>query len=152
MNRRKNASWALAAAALPLLLAGCATPGAPPVRAKPPVPAVVEDTGPFVPLDPVAKAAVSCPALQERELADGRLDVAADLTNQGKDPVRVQVQCAFRDAAGLPAGASAWQTLGLDPSATETVRFTSEGAAARQFSIRVRATSGEGPKRAPSPP
>jgi hypothetical protein len=143
MNRPGTASRALAAAALTLLLAGCATPVPP---------SAAEDTGPFIPLDRIARAAVGCAVLQERELADGRLDVAADLRNASANPVRVRVQCVFRDAAGAPAGAAPWQTLALGPFATETVRFTAGGARARQFSIRVRATSEEDPKRGPSPP
>jgi hypothetical protein len=145
MNRPGTAPRALAAAALTLLLAGCAAgPSA--------APSAAEDTGPFVPLDRIARAAVSCTAYQERELADGRLDVAADLRNEGGSPVRVRVQCVFRDAGGLPAGAAPWRTLALGAFATETVRFTAEDARARQFSIRVRETSEEGPKRGPSLP
>src|ERR1700677_2892731 len=64
----------------------------------------VENTVRFVALDAATEAVISCTGLQERTLADGRLEVVANLKNSDTKPDRVNVQCVFLDEQGLPVG------------------------------------------------
>jgi hypothetical protein len=120
------------------LLAGCGSapaPQAPQDSTK----FTVENTDRFVALDSPTEAAVSCTGLQERTLGDGRIEVVANLRNSDASGVKVQVQCVFLDAQGLPvADAVPWQTLSIAAGATEVVRFTAPGTSAVKYSIRVR--------------
>jgi uncharacterized protein YcfL len=99
----------------------------------------VENTVRFVALDAATEAVVSCTGLQERALADGRLEVVANLRNSDTKPVKVMVQCVFLDEQGLPVGPDApWRTLAISADSTEVMRFTAPILAARKYSIRVR--------------
>lgn len=99
----------------------------------------LENTERFVVLDPAAGAVVSCTGLQERTLADGRLEVVANVKNRGGQPVEVSIQCVFIDDVGAPVGSERpWRPLALAGDATEVVRFTSPSAAAKRYTIRVR--------------
>jgi uncharacterized protein YcfL len=128
----------LAACCALALLAACASvpaPQAPQDSTK----FTVENTVRFVALDAEAEAVVSCTGLQERTLADGRLEVVANLRNSGGKPVKILVQCVFLDEQGLPVGPEArWRTQSINASSTEVVRFTAPVLAARKYSIRVR--------------
>ncbi|HEY4989303.1 MAG TPA: YcfL family protein [Opitutaceae bacterium] len=128
----------LAALGALALLAGCGTapaPQAPQDSTK----FTVENTDRFVALDPATEAVISCTGLQERTLADGRIEVVANLRNSGTKAAKVQVQCVFLDAQGTPVGDSApWQSVSITESATEVVRFTAPGPSAIKYSIRVR--------------
>jgi uncharacterized protein YcfL len=116
-------------------LAGCAAAPSPQVTTK----FTVENTERFAVLDNATEAVVSCTGLQERTLEDGRLEVVANLKNSDSKPVRVQVQCEFLDAEGVPLGAAAsWQALVLGGDSTEVVRFTAASLNARRYAIRVR--------------
>ncbi len=99
----------------------------------------LENTERFVALDPAAGAVVSCTGLQERTLADGRLEVVANVKNRGGQPVEVRIQCVFIDDEGAPVGIEGpWRTLALGGDATEVVRFTAPSSAAKRYTIRVR--------------
>jgi uncharacterized protein YcfL len=121
-----------------LLLAGCVTepgPFAPLDTTK----FTLENTDRFVLLDKPAQYSVTCTGLQERPLADGRLEVVANVKNRESRRIEVQINCVFKDEQGFSAGdETPWQTLILSENATEAVRFTSMNAQARKYTIRVR--------------
>jgi uncharacterized protein YcfL len=120
------------------LLAGCESvpaPQAPQDTTK----FTVGNTVRFAALDSATEAVISCTGLQERALADGRLEVVANLRNSGASPVKVLVQCVFLGEAGLPVGAEPrWQALAIAADSTEVMRFTAPDLSARKYSIRVR--------------
>ena len=119
-------------------LAGCATqPG--PLPPQDTTKYTLESTEKFVLMDEATQTSVTCTGLQERTLADGRLEVVANLRNSGGKPVKILVQCVFLDEQGLPVGPEArWRTQSINASSTEVVRFTAPVLAARKYSIRVR--------------
>jgi len=99
----------------------------------------LENTERFVLLDQPTQYSVTCTGLQERQLADGRLEVVANVKNRESRRIHVQVQCVFKDEQGFSTGdESATQTLMLDENATEAVRFTALNSIARKYTIRVR--------------
>jgi hypothetical protein len=99
----------------------------------------LEDTDRFVLLDRPPSYAVTCTGLQERPLADGRLEVTANVKNREARRVQVQINCVFRDEQGLATGdETPWQTLSLSENSTEAVRFTAMNAAGRKYTVRVR--------------
>jgi uncharacterized protein YcfL len=135
MNSRLACGGLIAAA---LLLAGCATA---PVTQAPLDSAkyTVENTEKFVVLDSATDAAVSCTGLQERTLADGRLDVVADVKNREDSQVQVQIQCVFKSDQGFSVGdETPWQSVTLAQFSTETVHFTAFNPDATRYTIRVR--------------
>ena len=125
---------ALAAATL---LAGCASRDSAPQESTK---YTVENTDKFEVLDdggPVIY--VSCTGLQEHRLADGRLEVVANIRNRENRALRVQVSCVFRDAQGFSTtDETAFQTVKLAPSATEVLNFRSTNALAQKYTIRLR--------------
>ena len=126
----------LAAAAV---LGGCVTAPAPKSLPPGPSPLAVASDQPFLAVDEAARNSVTCAALAERILADGRLEVLASLRNAAGRDFPAEVQCLFKDGQGALIGeATPWQKLALADRATETVRFISKGGAARRFTIAVR--------------
>ncbi len=136
MRHPRNLLCLLALAAAGL--AGCRTssgPFAPLDSTK----YTIESTDKFVALDETAQKNVSCTGLQERVLADGRLEVVANVRNRETRPFVVQVNCIFKDDQGAPIGdETPFRNLALPGSSTETVTFTSANNLARQYTIRVR--------------
>jgi hypothetical protein len=99
----------------------------------------LEDTDRFVQLDRTTPYSVTCTGLQERPLADGRLEVTANVKNREARRIQVQINCVFRDEQGLATGdETPWQTLSLSENSTEAVRFTAMNATARKYTVRVR--------------
>lgn len=97
------------------------------------------NTDKFVLLDEPSQQAIACTGLQERALADGRLEIVANLKNRDAKPIAVQASCVFKDNQGLATGIeSPWQTVQLSENATEAVRFTAVSAAAKKYTIQVR--------------
>ena len=137
MNTRQTKS-AIAALCAMAALCGCgtlSTPEAPQDTNK----FTVGNTERFVAMDPATEAAVTCTGLQERTLADGRLEVVANVKNRGSQPVRLSIACAFADEKGLPVGGEpAWGPLAIAGDGTEVVTFTATGASARRYQIWVR--------------
>ena len=120
------------------LVAGCAvTPG--PYPALDTTKFTLENTEKFVLLDPGAQYSVTCTGLQERMLADGRMEVVANVKNRENRRVQVQVNCVFKDDQGFSTGdETPFQTLILTENATEAVRFTAMNLNARKYTVRVR--------------
>jgi uncharacterized protein YcfL len=99
----------------------------------------LENTDRFVLLDQAAQNSVTCTGLQEVPLSDGRLEVVANVKNRENRRIQVQVNCVFKDAQGFPtADETPWQNLILSEYATEAVRFTAMGPAAKKYTVRVR--------------
>lgn len=117
------------------VLAGCATP---PAKPPPPAPSQLRATDRFAALDAACQAAVGCTASLGHALADGRLDVLANLSNRLAAAESVFVQCRFWDRDGAPAGEpTPWQTVKLAAGATETVHFTAADPKAAGYTVVV---------------
>lgn len=120
------------------LSAGCATqpgPFAPADTTK----FTLENTEKFVLLDKPAQNSVTCTGLQERPLADGRLEVVANVKNRESRRIQVQINCVFKDEQGFSTGdETPWQTLILSENSTEAVRFTAMNPQAKRYTVRVR--------------
>lgn len=128
---------ATSAAALALTL-GCATePG--PYRPVDTTKYTLENTDKFVLLDKPAQHSVTCTGIQEQLLADGRLEVLANIKNRESRRIEVQANCVFKNEQGFPTGdESPWQTVILSENATEAVRFTAMNPSAKKYTVRVR--------------
>ena len=135
MNTKTLALLATVALAL---FAGCATePG--PFTPQDTTKYTVENTEKFVLLDKPTQVSVTCTGLQERLLADGRLEVVANVKNREARRIQVQIQCVFKDEQRVSTGdETAWQTLILAENSTEAVRFTATNPQAKTYEIRVR--------------
>lgn len=128
----------LAASAALALFAGCvAEPG--PFPALDTTKFTLENTDRFVALDQAVQHSVTCTGLQEIPLADGRLEVVANVKNRENRRVQVQISCVFKDEQGFSTGdETPFQNLILSENATEAVRFTAMNALAKKYTIRVR--------------
>ena len=99
----------------------------------------LENTDRFVLLDQPAQNSVTCTGLQEIPLADGRLEVVANVKNRENRRIQVQINCVFKDAQGFATGdETPWQTLILSEYSTEAVRFTAMNPQAKKYTVRVR--------------
>lgn len=136
MNTKASTLVVLLAGGLSLL-AGCATLSGP--DAQDSAKYTIENTEKFAPLDKATQAAVACTGLRERVRPDGRFEVVANLRNREAEPLRLAVDCVFRDDQGYPLGdGGPSQVVKLAGNATETVRFTAGTVDARRYTIRVR--------------
>src|SRR5690348_16317325 len=61
----------------------------------------LENTDRFVVLDKPAQYSVTCTGLQDRPLADGRLEVTANVKNREARRIEVQINCVFKDEQGF---------------------------------------------------
>src|SRR5476649_1579571 len=120
------------------LLGGCATePG--PFAPQDTTKYTVENTENFVLLDKPTQISVTCTGLQPRILADGRLEIVANIKNRENRRIQVQVNCVFKNDQGFATGdETPFQTLILAENSTEAVRFTAMNTQARNYTIRVR--------------
>src|ERR1044071_3641436 len=127
----------LCAAAL-ALTAGCVAPPGP-FAPLDTTKYTLENTDRFVLLDQPAQYSVTCTGLQERPLADGRLEVVANVKNRESRRIEVQINCVFKDDQGFSTGdETPWQTLILSENSTEAVRFTAMNTQAKKYTVRVR--------------
>jgi uncharacterized protein YcfL len=92
----------------------------------------------FMLMDAGTQHSITADALRETRLADGRLDVAANVRNRESRRIQVQINCEFKDAQGYTIDSTPWQTLVLTENAQETVRFASMKSDASQYTIRIR--------------
>jgi uncharacterized protein YcfL len=93
----------------------------------------------FVLLDDAARRSVTCSALQERALPDGRLEVVSVLRNRETRRIQVQVQCVFKDAQGIGTNdETPWKDVILTENGMENVSFASMNALAKTYTVRVR--------------
>ncbi len=128
----------LAALAVLALAAGCVNQPGP----FPPLDTTkftLENTEKFVLLDQPAQYSVTCTGLQQSTLADGRLEVVANVKNRESRRLQVQINCVFKDEQGFSTGdETPWQTLILSENSTEAVRFTAMNPLAKKYTVRVR--------------
>jgi hypothetical protein len=121
------------------LLTGCTTPhdtGA--YRSENIVDNDLENRERFVLFDSGAQYSVKCTGIQERRLADGRLQVSANVMNRENRRIQVQINCVFKDEQGFVLDETPFQNLFLDENAQEGVSFTSLTDRAARYTIRVR--------------
>lgn len=114
-----------------------------------------QDQGPYLPqtpktpayersekvvlMDPGVQHSVTCSALQRRTLADGRLEVVAQLRNRENRRIEVQANCVFKDENGFSTGdETPFVMVILTENGTEDVRFVSMNNLAKDYTIRVR--------------
>jgi uncharacterized protein YcfL len=128
----------LVAAGLAVAVAGCSTGGG----ARLPVNSGKynqELNAKFVLMDDSVQRSVTCSALQERALPDGRLEVTAVMRNRETRRIQVQVQCVFKDAQGISTGdETPWKDVILTENAMENATFASINAQAKTYTVRVR--------------
>jgi hypothetical protein len=120
-------------------LAGCATAEPGPFRPLDTTKFTLENSDNFVALDKAAQYSVTCTGLQEMWLADGRLEVVANVKNREARRIQVQVSCVFKNEQGFSTGdETPFQTLILSENSTEAVRFTAMNLLGKKYTIRVR--------------
>lgn len=133
----KPASLLLSTVAL-ALAAGCASqpgPFAPLGTTK----FTLENTEKFVLLDQPAQRSVTCTGFAEQLLADGRLEVVANVKNNENRRIQVQVNCVFKNEQGVATGdETPFETLILSENATEAVRFVAMNTNAKRYTVRIR--------------
>lgn len=121
------------------LSGGCVTPQPGPYAPLDTTKFTLENTDKFVLLDPGAQYSVTCTGLQERILADGRLEVVANVKNREARRIQVQINCVFKDDQGFSTNdETPFQTLILSENSTEAVHFTAMNTLAKKYTIRVR--------------
>jgi uncharacterized protein YcfL len=99
----------------------------------------LENTDKFAALDDATREAIACTGAQYLTLADGRMELIANLKNRGTQPIEIQTACVFRDDQGNPIGGETpWQTVTLAENTTQAVHFTAQTAAAKKYTVRVR--------------
>lgn len=120
------------------LLAACSTPLQPTPAAET-TKYTLENTDRFALIDGAEQHAISCTGLMELPLADGRLEIVANLKNRESQPLKIEASCAFQNAAGdLVLEDSPWQAVTLPENATVSVHFTATTTAAKKYTVRVR--------------
>jgi len=97
-----------------------------------------EDTERLILLDPGVQYSVTLATYQQRTLEDGRLEVVVGLRNRENRRLEVQVDCLFKDEAGVVTDEAPFQAIILTENATEQVKFTSANALAKKYTVRVR--------------
>ena len=97
-----------------------------------------EATAPFVLMDKGAQNSVTVADIRSETLADGRLQVAANVRNRENRRIEVQANCEFKNADGFAVDSSPWQTLILTENSMETIQFASMNKDAKRYTIRVR--------------
>ena len=133
---KRNVLLLCAVAALANLNSGCLTGGAyAPVNANK---YNYETTARFVDMDPGTQRSVTCSEIQKRPLADGRMEVAANVRNRENRRLQVQISCVFKDEQGFEVESTPWETLILTENETKTERFSSANSQAKNFTIRIR--------------
>jgi hypothetical protein len=98
----------------------------------------VEDTSGVVLLDRAVQYSVTCPAIQETRLPDGRLQIVAQLRNRENRRLQVQVNCDFKDAQGFAVDSGSFQNTFLDENAVVNVRFQSMDSKAIRYTVHIR--------------
>lgn len=132
----KKTFIAFAAVAMVAVLTGCQSGG--PYLPKNATKNNYEETEPVVLTDRMVQRSITSPGVQQARLADGRLEVVANLRNMETRRIQVQAQCVFKDAQGFPTEQTEWKDVILTENTQEGVKFTSMNDKAQRFTIRVR--------------
>lgn len=121
-----------------LAFAGCTNPPEPAIAAQS-TKYTLENTDRFVVLNHMGASPVTCTGLMDHMVADGRMEVVANLKNRENRAVTLQAGCVFRDASGEnELEETAWQNVSIPADTTEAVRFTASSPDAKSYTIRVR--------------
>ena len=124
-----------------LVVAGCKSPPAHdqgPYLPQPSKAPDLETKEPLVLLDGGVAYSVTGTVNTSRTMEDGRLEVTVSLRNREARRIEVQVNCVFKDDAGVMTEETPFQTVILTENATEQVKFTSLNDKAKKFTVRVR--------------
>ena len=122
-----------------LFIAGCSTHDQGPYLPQQSKTPAYENTERFVLLDPGVQHTITCSGINETLLADGRLEVVAQIRNRENRRIEVQANCIFKDGNGVSTGdETPFQTVILTENATEQVKFTASNATSKKYTIRVR--------------
>jgi len=97
-----------------------------------------ESTEALILLDPGVQYSVTMATYAQRTLEDGRLEVVVGLRNRENRRLEMQVDCLFKDVAGVVTDEAPFQAIILTENATEQVKFVSLNALAKKFTVRVR--------------
>ena len=117
-----------------LILSACRGPYVPVGKAP-----SVEDTEPVVLLDKSLKKRIAVDRTGLKTLADGRVQVVANLRNRTSSDLEIQVQTVFKDRDGVSTQEdSAWEMRFLAAHETETYELMSRGTNAEKYTIRIR--------------
>jgi len=93
----------------------------------------------FVAQDKAVQQSVTCEGIQERHLADGRLQIVANVRNRENRRIQVQINCVFKDEQNFPVeDETPYRTLILTENSMEGVEFTSLNDKAKNYTVRVR--------------
>ena len=98
----------------------------------------LESSAKFVALDKGVQESITCTGLQERTLADGRLEVMANVRNRENRRIQVQINCVFKDAQGFTVDETPFQNLMLTENSIQGVPFTCLNDKAKSYTVRVR--------------
>ena len=98
----------------------------------------VENSAGFVLLSPGAQYSITCPAIQETHLPDGRLKIVANIRNRENRRLQVQANCVFKDAQGFPVEETPFRNVFLDENAQESATFLSMNDKPASYTIRIR--------------
>ncbi len=128
---------AFMAALMSLSTIGCQTRGA--YTAEVPDGYDLENQTEFVLMNKRVARSVTVAGIQERVLADGRLEVTANVLSKDRRRIQVQISCVFKDQNGFPTGdETPWNTLIMTENIQTGVKFSSMNEKARKYTIRVR--------------
>ena len=128
---------AIMAAVFTLSTTGCQTRGA--YTADVPDGYDLENQTEFVLMNKRVAKSVTVAGIQERVLADGRLEVTANVLSKDSRRIQVQISCVFKDQDGFPTGdETPWNTLIMTENVQTGVKFKSMNEKARKYTIRVR--------------
>ncbi len=123
-------------AAAPLVLSGCHGGAYQPINTTK---YDLENQLSFVDMDARVQRSVTCSGIQVQPLADGRLQVTANVRNREERRIEVQICCEFKDAQGFTTGdETPWETLILTENEQRGVTFTSMNDKAKRYTIKVR--------------
>jgi hypothetical protein len=137
---KKNLLALITLTGLALALTGCETPVVD-HGAYLPVNVTVNDLenrSDIVLMDQRVQNSVTCPAIQETRLPDGRLQVAAHLRNREERRIQVQANIEFKDAQGFVLDSTPFENVILGENTQEDVKFVSMNDKAVRYTIRVR--------------
>jgi len=117
------------------VLCGCSHTG--PYAPKDTTKVNLESNSDFILLDEVSQRLVTCSGIQQRTLADGRLEVTVNVRNRQNRGVEPDLNCAFKDEYGYTIDETPSQTVHLAANETKTVRFTSMSSRGKRFTVKV---------------
>jgi uncharacterized protein YcfL len=137
MSKLRRFEGTLLAAAVLVLMAGCAAKRGPYVPYSHPPAVENQETVVLLSEDLVTRVGLEGELV--RRLPDGRLEVTANVRNLTKYPLHVQAQTVFKDQDWFSTGdQSAWYDLLLNENETKSYNSVSMNDKAENYTIRIR--------------